>query len=315
MTITATHPIVFSEPGNNLTFTAPQPEDLFSATGPGSYLEIRFTATDFTGLSKTVTREVQPNRVNLTSGSNPSGLSLQGDNQTFAAPKTLISWEGYKFLVNAPSPQTLSGTTYVLSSWSDAGTQQHEIVTGAAPSTYTATSAACTISGTSGDDTLKGTSRRNDVICGLGGDDTLKGVGGDDKLLGGDGNDILVGGAGNDSLDGAAGTDRASFAGTSAVSASLATDSATGVGSDTLTAIEDLTGSSAADTLIGDGGPNELGGLCGNDTESGGGGNDNVIGGGGTTTSTGRTATTRNNSRDRVVGNDLLDGGLERIRR
>src|SRR5215207_1481668 len=307
-----THPIVFSETGNNLTFTAPEPEDLFSATGPGNYLEIRFTATDSTGLSKTVTREVQPNRVNLTFGSNPSGLSLQADDQAFVAPKTLVSWEGYKISVNAPSPQTLSGTTYVFSSWSDAGTQQHEILTGATPSTYTATytatSAACTITGTSGNDTLKGTSK-NDVICGLGGDDNLKGVSGDDKLLGGDGNDILLGGPGNDSVDGAAGTDRASFAGATAVSASLATNSATGVGSDTLTAIENLTGSSAADTLSGDSGPNQLSGTGGNDTERGGGGNDKVIGGGGDDDLYGEDGDDTVNSRDGVVGNDSLDGG------
>jgi glucose/arabinose dehydrogenase/PKD repeat protein len=306
-----THPI-FSGTGNNLTFTAPQPEDLFSATGPGNYLEIRFTATDSTGLSKTTTRDVQPNRVNLTFGSNPGGLSLEADHQAFVAPKTLVSWEGYKPLVNAPSPQTLSGTTYEFSSWSDAGTQQHQILTGAAPSTYTATytatSAACTISGTSGNDTLKGTIR-NDVICGLGGDDNLKGVGGDDKLLGGDGNDILVGGAGNDSVDGAAGTDRASFGGTTAVSASLATNSATGVGSDTLTAIENLTGSSANDTLTGNSGPNQLSGTGGNDTERGGGGNDNVVGGGGDDDLYGEDGDDTVNSRDGVAGNDLLDGG------
>ena len=308
-----THPIVFSEPGNDVTFPAPAPEDLFSATGPGNYLEVRFTATDSTGLSKTVTREVQPNRVNLTFGSNPSGLSLEVDNQAFVAPKTLVSWEGYKPLVNAPSPQTLSGTTYEFSSWSDAGTQQHEILTEAAPSTYTATytattSAACTISGTTGNDTLRGTAR-NDVICGLGGADNLKGVGGDDKLLGGDGNDILVGGAGNDSVDGAAGTDRASFAGPTAVSASLATKSATGVGSDTLTAIENLTGSSASDTLTGNVDPNQLSGTGGNDTERGGGGNDNVVGGGGDDDLYGEDGDDTVNSRDSVAGNDLLDGG------
>jgi glucose/arabinose dehydrogenase/PKD repeat protein len=306
-----THPL-FSGTGNDLTFTAPQPEDLFSATGPGNYLEIKFTATDSTGLSKTVVREVQPNRVNLTFGSNPSGLSLEVDHQSFTAPKTLVSWEGYKPLVNAPSPQSLLGTTYAFASWSDAGTQQHEVDTGAAPSTYTATytanSAACTISGTSGNDTLKGTVR-NDVICGLGGDDNLKGVGGDDTLLGGDGNDILVGGVGNDSIDGAAGTDRASFGGTMAVSASLATNIATGVGSDTLTAIENLTGSSAADTLVGNSGPNQLSGTGGNDTERGGGGNDNVVGGPADDDLYGDDGDDTVNSKDNVAGNDLLDGG------
>src|SRR5919112_1802130 len=56
-----THPY-FSETGNNLTITAPMPEGL-DATGPGNFLEVRLTATDKKGLSKTVTREIQPNRV------------------------------------------------------------------------------------------------------------------------------------------------------------------------------------------------------------------------------------------------------------
>ncbi len=304
------HPY-FSGTGSELTFTAPAPEGL-DATGPGNYLEIRLTVADSQGLSKTITQELQPNRVNATFESRPTGLELQVNGTTFAAPKTLVSWEGYKLAVHAPSPQTLEGTTYEFASWSDAGTQQHEVLTEAAPSTYTATytatQATCTISGTSGNDTLRGTAR-NDVICGLGGDDNLKGVGGDDRLLGGDGNDILLGQAGNDSVDGAAGTDRASFAGTTAVSASLATNNATGVGSDTLTAIEDLTGSSANDTLTGNSNPNQLSGSGGNDTERGGGGNDTVVGGVGDDDLYGEDGDDKANSRDSVAGNDLLDGG------
>jgi len=147
-----THPVL-SETGNNLTITAPQPEDL-SATGAGNYLEVRLTATDSNGLSETVTREVQPNWVNVSFASNPSGLSLQADDQIFATPKTGVSWEGYKLNVNAPSPKTLSGKTYLFASWSDAKGQRHSIVTGAAPSTYTATFTACTKTGTSAAESL-----------------------------------------------------------------------------------------------------------------------------------------------------------------
>jgi glucose/arabinose dehydrogenase/PKD repeat protein len=62
-----THPFLPPTPGNsnNLTITAPSPEDL-SSTGAGNYLEVRLTATDSEGLSKTVTREVQPNRAPTT---------------------------------------------------------------------------------------------------------------------------------------------------------------------------------------------------------------------------------------------------------
>jgi glucose/arabinose dehydrogenase/PKD repeat protein len=216
----------FSGTGNNLTFTAPMPEGRDS-TGAGNYLEVRLTATDSDGLSKTVTREVQPNRVNLSFATNPSGLSLLIDGQTFTTPKTLLSWEGYRLNVNAPSPQTLSGKPYVFSSWSDGKGKQHEIVTGATPSTYTATFKGCTKSGTSAAESLSGTSGA-DIICGMGGNDTIEGLGGNDILFGGggadnvkgntgadnlygqDGNDALNsrdGVSGNDSLNGGAGTD------------------------------------------------------------------------------------------------------------
>ena len=199
-----THPVL-SEAGNNLTITAPRPEDL-SSTGAGNYLEVRLTATDSNDLSKTITREVQPNRVNVSFATNPSGLSVLIDGQTFTTPKTLISWEGYALKVNAPSPQTLSGKPYVFSSWSDGKAPQHDIVTGATPSTYTATFKSCTKSGTSAGEILNGTSAA-DIICGYGGNDTIDGVGGNDTLLGGGGADKVKGSGGADSLYGQDGND------------------------------------------------------------------------------------------------------------
>ena len=108
------------------------PEGL-DATGAGNYLEVRLTATDKDGLSRTVIREVQPNRVEVSFATEPAGLSVQIDGQSFATPKTLLSWEGYRLSVNTPSPQSLSGKTYVFSSWSDGEAKQHAIVTGATP--------------------------------------------------------------------------------------------------------------------------------------------------------------------------------------
>jgi Ca2+-binding RTX toxin-like protein len=196
---------VLSGTGNNLTISAPPPEGLDS-TGAGNHLEVRLTATDSKGLSETVTREIQPNRVDVSFATNPSALSLLINGQTFTTPKTLLSWEGYTLNLNTPSTQTLSGNTYVFSSWSDAKAKQHSIVTGAAPSTYTATFESCTKSGTSAAETLSGTSGA-DVICGLGGNDTIEGRGGDDILLGGGGADKVKGGGGADNLDGESGND------------------------------------------------------------------------------------------------------------
>ena len=203
------------------------PEGLIS-TGDGNYLEIRLTATDSNGLSKTVIREVQPNRVDVSFATNPSGLSVLINGETFTTPKTLVSWEGYKLERKCPfTPNPFWEELRVLS-WSDGKGQQHTIVTGAAPSTYTATFKACTKSGTSAAETLRGTSgsRRHlrlgrqrhykgragaDELIGGGGADKVTGNGGADTLYGENGNDTLNsrdGVSGNDSLDGGAGTDK-----------------------------------------------------------------------------------------------------------
>jgi PKD repeat protein len=307
-----THPY-FSGTGNNLTITAPMPEGLIS-TGAGNHLEVRLTATDANGLSKTVSREVQPNRVDVSFATNPSGLSLHINGETFTTPRTLVSWEGYNLNVNAPSPQTLSGTTYAFSAWSDGQEgQQHDIVTGAAPSSYTATfagtSTPCTKIGTSAGETLTGTSG-NDVICAGGGNDTIKGLGGNDTLLGEGGADKLLGGVGDDTLDGGTGTDTGSYsASLTAVIASLATNTATGEGSDTFLGVENLLGSSKADTLTGSETNNKLTGGGGADTERGGLGNDQVVGNGGADFLYGEGGADAVNSKDGVNGNDSLDGG------
>ena len=203
-----THPS-FSGTGNNLSITAPMPEDLDS-TGAGNYLEVRLTVSDSNGLSRTVTRDVQPNRVDVSFASNPSGLSLLINGQTFTTPKTLVSWEGYTLNLNVPSPQMLSETSYEFSAWSDGRGQQHTIVTGAPPSSYTATftatSTACTKTGTSAGETLTGTAG-NDVICAGGGNDTIKGLEGNDILRGQGGADTARAGLGDDTLIGDGGAD------------------------------------------------------------------------------------------------------------
>lgn len=319
--------------GSSLTITTPPPEDGLRTTGPGNYLEVKFTATDSQGLSKTITQELQPNRVIVTVDTVPSGLSLEINNEAFTGPHTLVSWEGYTLNLNAPSPQTVDETTYVFNSWSDGQGQNHDIVTGATASTYTATfkplSSACTITGTSANDTLTGTPG-DDVICGLGGNDTINGLGGDDILKGeAGGADKLFGGDGNDTLDGGIGNnDQANYSSaTAAITASLSAGTATGEGSDTLIGVESVTGSSKNDSLTGSAAANTLNGGSGNDalngldgadkvngggnadTVQGGSGNDSVVGNGGPDILSGEEGDDTLNSKDNGNGNDSLDGG------
>lgn len=137
-----------------------------------------------------------------------------------------------------------------------------------------------TISGTGFADTLGGLGGI-DTVNGLGGNDILDGGSGNDTLNGGDGDDVLIGGLGADTLNGGLGQDTADYSGAgAAVTVDLAAGAASGAaGSDTLTQVENVTGSAYADILAGDGAANVLRGGGGIDTISGGGGADQLYAG------------------------------------
>jgi Ca2+-binding RTX toxin-like protein len=156
---------------------------------------------------------------------------------------------------------------------------------------YNTSTAPVSDTGTGNADILNG-GLGNDVLDGSGGADTIGGLAGDDQLLGGLGNDslsgglgrdTLSGGAGDDTLDGGGGADTASYASsTSGVTVSLAltkAQSTGGGGKDTLSNIENLTGSSSNDQLTGAADANVLDGGGGADTLTGGAGADTLIGG------------------------------------
>jgi glucose/arabinose dehydrogenase len=104
-----------------------------------SHLELRLTATDPGGLSNTATRELDPQTVDISFGSNPAGLTLAVGSTSQPAPFTRTAILGSTLSVSAPSPQASGGTAYEFVSWSDGGTQTHNIVangTGSYNATY-----------------------------------------------------------------------------------------------------------------------------------------------------------------------------------
>ncbi|WP_372088784.1 calcium-binding protein [Tistrella mobilis] len=123
-------------------------------------------------------------------------------------------------------------------------------------------------------------SQFDDVITGDDGANTLAGYAGDDAISGGLGDDIIYGGAGSDLIDGGDGTD--TFVATDAT-AGMTIDIASGTTSDqdTLTSVENVTGSTFNDIIIGDAGDNRLSGSTGDDILVGGLGEDALIGGDG----------------------------------
>jgi Ca2+-binding RTX toxin-like protein len=107
------------------------------------------------------------------------------------------------------------------------------------------------------------------TMSGGAGTDTLTGGVGNDTLFGGSDNDILEGGGGTDTINGGIGTDTASYDNASSgvtVDLSIAIQQNTvGAGLDTLTLIENLTGSAFADNLHGNSSNNTLEGGAGGD--------------------------------------------------
>jgi Cadherin domain/RTX calcium-binding nonapeptide repeat (4 copies) len=165
----------------------------------------------------------------------------------------------------------------------------------------TITNASGVFSGTVGADVISGTSEE-DFITGLAGNDTLSGGLGNDTIDGGAEEDNIYGGDGSDTLEGGTGYDNLRYDGdTVGVVVSLATNTASGVGSqaegDVISGFEAVIGGSGADSLTGNGGANFLHGNNGNDTISGGGGNDQLVGSFGDDTLIGG------------AGDDILDGG------
>ncbi|MGE7964675.1 retention module-containing protein [Pseudomonas sp. NPDC089918] len=148
-----------------------------------------------------------------------------------------------------------------------------------------------TLTGTSGDDVLVA-GAGNNVINAGDGNDVLSAGSGNNELHGGAGNDLLFSGAGNDLLDGGTGNDTASYAhataGVTVNLSQLTAQNTLGAGTDTLTGIENLTGSNFNDSLMGDNNnSNIINGGLGNDALNGGGGDDFLIGGLGNNTLTG----------------------------
>ena len=173
------------------------------------------------------------------------------------------------------------------------------VVVGGGDDTVKGSADANTLDGGAGNDTLTG-GGGGDVLVGGAGSDTLTAGDGDDTVNAGTGDDLIVGGngAGNDTYNGGAGFDTVKY--TSAIAGirvnlsavkdqagSIAAGDAAGIGTDQLSAIENVIAGKYADIVTGSSAANQLWGNGGNDTLNGGAGNDKLYGGAGKDTLTG----------------------------
>jgi glucose/arabinose dehydrogenase len=276
---THTHPFLPPTAGTSVEITAPAAESLLAATN--SYLEIKLAATDSKGRVTTVSQELRPRTVDVTIRSEPAGLRLKVNGETFTTPLSFLSWDGLPLAVEASDQVDRGGRSWRFTGWSDGGAASHTIVTPGLTAAYTATfqeivaraghsgppgpsgpaTGKRTVRiGTRGRDRLRGTGGP-DEICGRGGDDLIELLRGDDVGYGGDCGGVVpvVAGAGafaaartdgDDKLSGGRGDDR-------------------------------LYGGSGADILLGARGDDRLSGESGADVLNGGSGRDLLFGGGG----------------------------------
>ena len=172
---------------------------------------------------------------------------------------------------------------------SDNFSEVENFVTGSGNDTLYASPDGNVMDGGSGNDSLYGGMGDDSFVGGIGNDSIFSGNG-NDYVDAGVGDDLIVGGdgAGDDTYVGGAGTDTIKYTSALAgITVNLATGGATssagldaaGIGTDTLTGIENIIAGNFDDNLIGSSAANTITAGLGNDTLDGGIGIDSMVGG------------------------------------
>jgi glucose/arabinose dehydrogenase len=99
---------------------------------------ITLTVTDSSGLQSSQSTIVFPDKVNLTFETAPTGLTLYVDGIARQEPFVYDTLIGFSHTIEARN-QTVSTSTYTFASWSDGGTQSHQIIVPTGAQSYTAT--------------------------------------------------------------------------------------------------------------------------------------------------------------------------------
>ncbi|KAG7338991.1 PKD domain containing protein [Nitzschia inconspicua] len=116
------HPFLDPTTGNNIElFGAPAPEDFYASTN--SYLRIILTASDLDGLTTEVELLVQPQKINVTIDSDPSGVEILVENYAVMTPREIVSWQSHQLNVLASDVPP-----YQFRAWSDGETSRERTV-------------------------------------------------------------------------------------------------------------------------------------------------------------------------------------------
>ena len=125
------HQVLSPTEGEKVKFEAPAPIDLSSASS--SYLVAKLTATDSHGLSTTIEQIIMPEIADIKVDSEPSGLTIVANKESFTTPAVLKSWAGQTLSLEPPKYQTLGGIEYAFSEWTDGGSDRKSIEVTSSP--------------------------------------------------------------------------------------------------------------------------------------------------------------------------------------
>ena len=107
-------------------------------TSDNIFYRFHLRATDSAGATHEVTRDIQPQKAQITLASAPAGLRLTLDGQPVTAPLSFTGVVGIQRALGAAN-QNLNGRRYQFAGWSDGGAATHTTSTPVANTTYTAT--------------------------------------------------------------------------------------------------------------------------------------------------------------------------------
>ncbi len=129
------HPFRDNIIGPTGSITIPRTADQLYNT----FYRITLTVTDKSGLSTTQSVDVKPNLVALTFDASNPAVTYTIDGVPHKGRYTEQAVVGVEHVLNAPSPQSVSGGQLVFGSWSDGGAQSHTIITPATGTSYVVT--------------------------------------------------------------------------------------------------------------------------------------------------------------------------------
>lgn len=128
------HPLLLESVGASGSVTIP----VRGESSDNIFYRFHLRATDSAGLTHEVTRDVLPQKAQITLTTVPAGLALTLDGQPVTAPFSVTGVVGIERDLGAAA-QNFNGRRYVFASWNGPGAATRTIATPTANTTYTAT--------------------------------------------------------------------------------------------------------------------------------------------------------------------------------